>query len=83
MADLTAEEAFAAISQAAVDGHVEVRGVVHHPRANGRVTVMSWALAEAESTLAISELTRVADDPDGCHVHAVTPGGRTYRFAAS
>lgn len=79
---LTAEQAIAAL---ALDegGAVEVRGTVHSERARGRQTVMRWPLAEAVATIDISELTGVADDPDGCRVHAVTPGGRTYRFATS
>jgi hypothetical protein len=79
---ITAEQAVEVLNLAE-DGTVEVRGTVHSPRAAGRQTINRWPLAEAVATIDISELTRVADDPDGCRLHALTPGGRTYRFAAA
>lgn len=79
---MTVEEALAALD---LDDEqtVEVRGTVHSARALGRQTINRWPLDEAESTLTVSELTRVDDDPDGCRIHAATPGGRIYRFAAT
>jgi hypothetical protein len=79
---VTADQALAALTLDA-DETVEVRGTVHSARAEGRQTVMRWPLDEARTTIEISALTWVADDPDGCRLHTVTPGGRTFRFAAN
>jgi hypothetical protein len=79
---VTTEEALAALAFDA-DDTVEVRGTIRNPRAAGRQTINRWSRNEAESTLGISTLSRVEDDEDGCRIHAVTPGGRTYRFAAN
>ncbi len=79
MPAIAVDHAIEAVTFAATNGVVDAFGST----STGRPTPMTFTLAQAILIIErAAQLEWVISDPDGYHLHLLTPGGRWYRMRA-